>query len=298
MRYLWTAFAALFLLTACGEKVEVPPAHVGKILTKNGYKPDTVPPSKFRLEWCWAYCDKLVTLEIADQSGKESFKLFMPKDQLNMTFDVRFTLAVPNDETVVAQIFDRVSPSISEGGLIGSGDSYINVAQVYEVYGRPVIRDVVRRTMAQYDINEVANNRERISQELFQVVTAELKGTPLLIKRFGLADVQFPEIITQAKEAAAQRRIDIEQEEAKKQIRLVKMQADLEAARRDRNIRKEKAMAILEENEIIAKSVTPDYLAYRQLEVLEQMAKSNNAVFVPVEALGTLGLENRIFKGQ
>jgi len=71
------------LLTACGDKVEVPPAHVGKILTKNGYAPETIPPSKFRLPACWAYCDKLVLLQAADQGFKESMEVFMPKDSLN-----------------------------------------------------------------------------------------------------------------------------------------------------------------------------------------------------------------------
>ena len=52
--------AVALSLGACAERVEVPPAHKGKILTKNGYKPETVSPSKFRLDWCWWYCDKLV----------------------------------------------------------------------------------------------------------------------------------------------------------------------------------------------------------------------------------------------
>lgn len=43
------------LVTSCGPKVEVPPAHVGKIMTKDGYQESLVPTSKFRLPWCWAY---------------------------------------------------------------------------------------------------------------------------------------------------------------------------------------------------------------------------------------------------
>lgn len=95
-----------------GEKAEVPPAHVGKILTKNGYKPSTVPPSKFRLEACWAYCDRLVLLEVSDKGLAEKFKLFMPKDQLNMEFEVRMTVSV--DSTKIDNIFDRIPPENSK----------------------------------------------------------------------------------------------------------------------------------------------------------------------------------------
>jgi predicted small lipoprotein YifL len=58
------AVAAAFVLGACGQKVEVPPAHVGKIMTKDGYQESLIPTSKFRLgsaghtviDWsCWMY---------------------------------------------------------------------------------------------------------------------------------------------------------------------------------------------------------------------------------------------------
>ncbi len=116
-----------------------------------------------------------------------------------------------------------------------------------------------------------------------------LKKTPLVALRFGLADVRFPKVILDQKETAARRRIAIQQEEAEKQIRLVKLQADLEAARAERQIRRERAQAVLEENEIYAKSVNEKYLAYRRLEVLEKLATSKNTKWVPFQALGTVG---------
>lgn len=286
------AIAASLFLAACGERVEVPPAHVGKVLTKNGYKPETIPPSKFRLDPCWAYCDRLVTLLVADRGHKESFTLFMPVDQLNMTFDIRFTYAVGRDEKDITQLFDRV-PAVE---YPESGGWHISGRSVYQTYGQPVLREVIRTTLAKYSINEVASNREPLNQELFAAVQTALTATPIYIKQLGFADIQFPTIITEAKEAAAQRRIDIEKAEASAAVRLVELEKELEEERMRRNIRKERAQAILEENQIIEKSVSPSYLAYRQLEVLEAMAKNQNAVFVPFDALHTLGLQNRIFE--
>lgn len=278
----------MFTLSACnpffGEKVQVPPAHVGKVLTKDGYKQGNVNPSRFRLDRCVAYCDSLILLEMADRGQTESFKLFMPKDQLNMEFNVRMTVAV--NPSKIDEIYQKIAPS---NGKIG-------FASIYNVYARPIIRDEVRQIMAKYSINEIASSREKISDELFTVIEKALDGSALTVKRFGLADVQFPEIITKAKEAAAERREQIEREKAQFEIQKVQLNRELEEAKMLRAIEKEKAESTREVNSILAKSVTDKYLSYRSLEVLEKMATSSNKVFVPVEALGTIGLQQEVFK--
>ncbi len=285
-----TLVSSAVLLSACnpllGEKVEVPPAHVGKVLTKQGYKVGNVNPSRFRLERCVAYCDSLILLEMADRSKAESFKLFMPEDQLNMAFNVRMTVAI--NPAKIDEIYQKVAPI----------NRKINFDSVYNVYARPIIRDEVRQIMAKYSINEIASNREKISAELFSKIQKAISGSALLAKRFGLADVQFPDVITKAKEAAAERREQIEREKAQFEIQKVQLNRELEQAKMTRAIEKEKAESTREVNEILAKSVTDKYLSYRSLEVLETMANSENKVFVPVEALGTIGLQQDIFKSE
>lgn len=85
--------SCMFIL-GCGKAVTVPPAHVGKILTKNGYAPETIPPSKFRLPPCLAYCDSLVILEASDRAVKEVMVVFMPEDKLNLTVEIRGTISI------------------------------------------------------------------------------------------------------------------------------------------------------------------------------------------------------------
>ncbi|WP_444903347.1 SPFH domain-containing protein [Microbulbifer sp. CnH-101-E] len=288
MRFISVAglAASLFMLSACGERVEVPPAHVGKVLTESGYKPEVVPPSKFRLDMCMFYCDKLVTMTIADFGHLEKFKVFMPKDQLNMSFDVRMTGAISRE--AIDSVFDRIPPD----------NDNISVNRVYGTYAQPVIRDVVRRVVAKYSINEIASSRESLSHELFNEVSKALKGTPIEIKRLGLADIQFPKVITQAKERAAERRELIEQEKAQFQIQKIQMERDLEREKMNRAIAREKAIGQKEVNDLLAKSVTDKYLAYRTLEVLDKMAESNNKVFLPVEALGTIGMQHAVLNDQ
>ena len=86
------------LLTGCGELVEVPPAHVGKILTKSGYQQGLKGPSRFRLPYDFLNPPKLILAEVSDHGLREQMKVFMPKDQLNLSFDVRGTFAISSDE--------------------------------------------------------------------------------------------------------------------------------------------------------------------------------------------------------
>ena len=275
-------------LVGCGQRVEVPPSYEGKILTPSGYLPDTYSPSIFRLDSCWwpgAICDKLVLIEKTDNGVKEQFKLFMPKDQLTLTFDLRMTASIRDGST--DSILNRVNAGESRT---------IKFLNVYETYAQPIIREVVRSVMAEFSINEILSSRDAVNAALRDRLEVELKHTPITLKTAGLADVTYPELITQQKELAKQREVEIEQQEAIRQKKLIELDTDLAAAKAERAIRIERAEAAAEENRIAAASVTPQYLEYKKLEVLYELSKNQNATFVPFDALDTVGMSNRVFE--
>lgn len=285
---LIAVLSVLFVLVGCGSRVEVPPANVGKILTKNGYAPETVPPSKFRLPACWAYCDRLVLLEASDNSLREMLTVFMPKDKLNITVDIRGTFSIPTQPKTIDSIYDRVVAAPSEDSDV----SIITASSVYTTYGQQAVRGVVRSEITKYTISEVMAQREVIGQNIHAAIAAKLKetNTPISISRFELANVQPPAVIVAAQESAKEREIDIQKAEAEAQIELVKAERALEIAKKDRLVEREKALAIAEQNEIAAKSITPQLLAYRKLETAERiytaLAKSSNVVIVPADSSG------------
>jgi hypothetical protein len=284
-----------------GESVQVPPAHVGKILTKDGWQPGLISPSQFRLPYCWAYCPKLIVAEAGDVPVRESFRgksaLYMPKSELEMPFDVRGTLAIRNDEAALQAVFERV-PAASTVGSIVEYDAHGMISQerLYATYAQPILRDAIRAVVTEYSIEEISSSRNAVNAKITEALNAAFKGTPFILRRVGLADVKFPEVITRQKEASAARRIAIEQAEAKKQIRLVELQADLEAARAQRQVKREQAQAAKEQAMIYASFMTPEYERYRKFEVLEAMAKNNNAMIVPFEALTSMGANVMTFQ--
>lgn len=282
-------------LSACGETVEVPPAHAGKIMTKEGLQPEVFPPSKFRLPFCVAFCDKLYVVETSDKSYRETFTVFMPKDQLNMTFDVRLNGSIPSDSRLISTILDRIPV---ESAFEQNYHGVVTANRVYETYAQPVVRSVIRDIMTQYTIDEVAANREAINTEMQSALTAALSNIPFRANTAQLADVQFPDVIVKAKEAAKEREIAIQRQEADNQIRFRKLKADLEAAKQQRAIDREKAEAVREQNEIYAQSVTDKFIEWRKLEVLESLAGSGATVFVPYSSLDEVGISNRMLNRQ
>jgi len=286
------ATALTMSLSGCfwGEKVEVPPASVGMVLGKNGYQGDIVPPSRFRLAPCFFNCDKLVVIEAGDAGMKEAMTVLMPQDNLDLGVDVRFTLALSEDRNQILGVFDRVVPTRLDSGSFGT-----TLNQIYNVYGQSVVRNTVRSTLSEYSIAEIAANQSAVSERLRQEVSEGLKKTPLEIKQLGLADIRFPAVITQAREAAQSRKIDIERAEADAQVKIREAQARLEVARAEREADLLEAQTVAEANKILADGVTPELLEYRKWQVIEQMAANKNSVFFPVEMSNSIGLENRIF---
>jgi regulator of protease activity HflC (stomatin/prohibitin superfamily) len=286
-----TLVICLFFLVGCGARVEVPPAYVGKILTKNGYKPDTVPPSKFRLDWCTypgGYCDKLVLLEASDTPIEEKLKVFMPKDKLNLTVDARGTMSVTTEGAVVDQLYARVISQETDNNDV----NVITANRIYKTYGVQAVRGIVRSELANYTIAEIMANRDVVSTKIHAAITKKLKETktPIQISRFELADVQPPEVIVTAQEAAKEREIDIQKAEADAQVEMVRAERNLEVAKAERLVEREKAEAIAEQNKIAAESITAEVLEYKRLETAKEiytaLAASGNTIIIPADSSG------------
>lgn len=268
-------------LVACGDRVTVAPNEVGKILTPNGYKESTIPTSTFRLPFCWSVCDKLVTLDSSDKEVKEKIELFMPKDKLKMDFDVRLVLAV--NPTKYDQLFTKIPAVKTESGYS------IPLSKAYNTYAAQVVRMVSREMMSEFSISEVASNREIIGNQLAQRLVSEVENkTPFIVRYAGLADVAYPDIITDAQEKAAERREQIAEEEAKTQKRMIELERELIEAQKQRKVDVEQAEAEAEVNRILADSITPSYVKYKELEALKALSTSDNKVFVPASMLDSV----------
>lgn len=256
------AVAAAALLSACGKAVEVPPAHVGMISTKDGYQENLIPTSKFRLPWCWTYCDRLVTLDVADKAYKEDLQIFIPEDQLNLQVTVQSTLSIEPKKT--KELFKAIAPKATDDNQL----SMIENIQVYRTYASQIIQKEVREYLSKYSISQIASSNEKINAELaVRLSTILSERTPFNVRFVGITGLKYPEIITKAQEAAAERREAIQQEEAQAKVTEVKLAAQLKEAQLQRAIEKEKAETEALAQRTLAASVDTNVLKLRQLEI-------------------------------
>lgn len=258
--------AGALLVSACGQRVEVPPAHVGKIMTKDGYQENLIPTSKLRLPVCWVNCDRMVILDIADKAYQEDLSIFIPGDQLNLGVTVKATLSINPKKT--EELFNSISPKELESYL-----SVIENGRIYQTYASQIIQKEVREYLSQFTISQIASSNEKINSELStklqEVISAR---TPFNVRFVGITGLAYPKIITDAQEAAAQRREQIQQEEAQAKVTEVKLEAQLKEARLQRAIEKEKAETEALAQKVLAESVDSRVLELRKLEIQKTLA--------------------------
>ncbi|KOR32472.1 hypothetical protein TI05_07075 [Achromatium sp. WMS3] len=269
------------LLNGCGQVAEIPPAHVGKLSTPSGLQKGIIYPSKIRLSSFCVTCDNLILAEASDYPVKESMQIFMPKDKLNLQVDVRGTFSISNDPQNIDNIFARIPAQPINDRL-----SKITTMQVYVTYAQPIVRETVRSVITRYDIMQIMSNRDVISQELAKLVSKRLQGTPITTIRFGLADMQPPQVILEAQEAAKKREIEIQRAEADKLVKLKEAEAAYEVALKQQQVDLKEAETQVLVNQKLSEGVNSAFVAQRALRILEKLAESNNKViFLPTEAL-------------
>lgn len=247
-------------MSGCGEKVEVPPAHVGKIMTKDGYQDNLIPTSKLRLDACWAYCDRLVVLDVADHAYQENLNIFIPEDKLNLGVSVKTTLSINPKKT--AELFTSVPPTEQSSYL-----SLIESQKIYNTYASQIIQTETREYLSQFSIAEIASSNEKINSELRDRLSKVVQErTPFSVRYVGLTNIQYPQIIIAAQEASAERREAIQREEAQLQVSKVQLERELQEARMTRAIEKEKAETEAVAQRTLAESVDPRVLELKKLE--------------------------------
>lgn len=280
--------ASVALLAACGQRVEVPPAHVGKIMTKDGYQENLIPTSKFRLEQCMTYCDRLVVMDIADKAYSENLNIFIPEDQLNLGVTVQATLSINPKKT--EELFKAISPKEENDHL-----SVIENQRIYQTYASQIIQKEVREYLSKFSISQIASSNEKINAEISAKLSDVIGSrTPFNVRFIGITGLKYPEIITKAQEAAAERREAIQQEEAQAKVTEVKLSAQLQEARLQRAIEKEKAETEALSQRVLAESVDARVLKLRQLEIEKIKAERWNGQ-LPVFGGGSGGQSPVLF---
>lgn len=267
--HILSLFLSLLVLMGCMK--EVPAGHVGHAWEPGGFEGEILNPGRHE---CFGRC-KMYLMETGDRLTKINMSVLC-QDQLNFKFDVKVLTAVDktNPDKIKAAFENIVPPS--ETPL------KITSAQLFEMYVEPVVDQTARGVVSKYRTDEISSNRAKIITELQAAIKEEFKGSLVMAKRITVNNLDFPAALTEAQEEKAKRRIEIETEKAEQEKRLIKANNELELAAVNYKRELIEASMVADANKIIGSSITPAYLGYKQLEVIQAAASGpNNWGFVP-----------------
>ena len=162
-------------------------------------------------------------------------------------------------------------------------------------YAQRIIQSQAREIVSNYTIAEISSNREAIAQELTTALSDTIETqTPFSMRFLGITDIDYPDVITNAQLNAAERRERIQQEEAQLEISKVELERTLQEQRLQRAIDIERAQAEAEVNRILADSVTPEYINYRELEALAALSNNEAVKWVPAGMLDSVAVQTAV----
>lgn len=282
MKKLALAITVATSLTLAGCEIStVPPASKGKILSSSGYSADVKETGKY---WLFGF-KNMVILDTSTRMISENITVKMI-DNLDLPFQLHFRTRIHGSNDVINSMFNDITHE----------DYRVSLDRVYSVYGKNVVTNAARTVMSKYRVDEVAANFEKINNDIFNEIKKRMVGNPLEVSDVTLAKISYPPIITEAVERQQERELAIVTEKNQQAIEMLKKENELALASADYQIRIKRAEAIRDENKITSDGLNPVLLQYRNLEVLEKMAESENKVFVPYSALKEVGVSNAMFK--
>ena len=271
------------MFTNCNE--QIPAGHKGKIMGKSGFQPEIYPPSKVWVDTTFTTTpEKLFLVQTTTSKYNEPIKVLL-KDKLTLKAEVVFRGRINGSDEVINRIFNDLTMD----------DNVVTTAEVYHVYGKMVILNTAREVISKYNVDEVNQNYQRITVELYKALEPKLKGLPIEISDVTIGNLEYPKIVTTAIEHAKERRMAIEKEQAELEIRLTKVKGREEIAKAEYRIKMLEAKQIADYNEMISKGITKDLIRLKELEMEKIKLERWNGV-LPTTTVGSN--TPMIFKGK
>lgn len=259
---LATVFVLFALAAGCYETV--PAGHYGICRDGAGFDgKDIERPGEVV---CWGPLTEMYFVEVADIESTLPMSVLC-KDSLNFEFTVSVLTAARNDDDTIRAIFENLTPD--QGNTI-------TATKVFDTYARKVVDEESRNVVSAYETSAIVDNRERILAEVASAITSRLEGSPVLVKRVSVNNLDFPAVVLEAQGVRARHEVEVETERSEQKKRELAARNRLRIAQIDYRTQLVRAAAVADSNEIIGSSVTPGYLAWYQIKVLGEAANGPN----------------------
>jgi len=186
------------------------------------------------------------------------------------TQELKENASVPSNEgliiTMEASLLFRVSSDKAPDLYRTVGPNYISVVV------EPNLRSAIREVTASHSANVLySSEREKVAQEMSQILTRELDKRGITVENILLRDIQLPQTLKTSIEAKQQ----AEQESLAMSFRLQKEKQEAERKRIE-------AQGIRDFQQIVAQGISAQLLQWKGIEATEKLASSTNSKVVVI----------------
>lgn len=282
MNKLWMTLGLVVLMVGCTERV--PPGYVGMVMTPSGLQSEVLSAGNHSVYGR----DRIVLLETKEAINTEKLSILCA-DDLNFAFDLKIRAMLNlKDSKGIRKVLDRQGSNIAWDGSVG----VLGYKSLYTTYVQPSARSIARGVVSRYKTTEIRSKRGVIQTEIAKQLAKALSGTPTILQMVAASNFDYPKVITEAVQRKRQRELQIAEEQASREIELEKArnkrEIDLQAAKNRREIAEQlKAARVAEAeaeagyNQVLARSLSSNYLRLRELEnqaILYKNAKATQMI--------------------
>ena len=259
----------LVLLTSLtiGCRETVPAGHIGHKWEPGGFEGEILKPGKHN---CWGFCE-MYLMEATDQAFDIPMSVLCA-DNLNFSFTINTLVGVNlGNNKAVKSAFENLKPA---------GDHLFTVQQLFATYIMPVADQEARKVVSKYMTPELVQKRAQVIEEVRAAVAAATTTAILQVKRTTVGNLDFPDVITQAQEARAKKNVEIDTARAEGLRQAAEAEAKIKLARIQAQEKLLRAQSQADSNRILAASVSPQLIMWRQWDVMEEAANGDNNLFL------------------
>lgn len=258
-----------FLLVGCGSVV--PPGET-VIIRKPSGETKVVNEGVYR----GVGRDRVYFIDNKLQAFEEDMQILCT-DEINMYVDVKALLSFDVDDTNIDYIQEKIPANKNRIGL----------AEFYRMAIRPIVRSSARSVVSTYVTDDIRPNRDKIQAEIDRLVRDRIDALnfPLEVSGILISNIDYPKIVTAQRQAIKTAQLEDERRSAIAEAQIAQAQREVAIETENAKVRMIRAQAQADENAILTSSLTPQFLLWRQMEMLESVGPNTNMMLVPYQAI-------------
>lgn len=273
---LFPAMAGVVLLLATGCGQVVPPGKTVIVLHPNG-KSEIVEKGIYR---AWGR-SRAYYVDHKLQSFTEEMEILCA-DEINMSVDVKVVLAFDVSPETIDFIKQKVPAAQNREGFME-----LSLDKFYTMVIKDVVRGSSRNVISPNETDAIRPQRQQLEAEIAQTVRGRIEQLkfPITISAVLISNIDYPESVKQMRQRIKQAKLRDQELAAEAEAKLAEAQRQVAIETEEAKVRMVRAQAQADENTILTESLTPQFLMWRQFEVLENLADKlgsgpNNTVFL------------------